>query len=69
MNLEKVQTLAEQAGDSWDDALLFDKEFLLKFANLVAANEREACAQIADRWPDYDVEGLAVAIRARGVDR
>lgn len=69
MNLEKVQTFAEQAGDSWDDALLSDKEFLLKFANLVAANEREACAQIADRWSDYDVEGLAVAIRARGVDR
>ena len=28
--------------------------------------EREACAKIADRWPDYDVEGLAQAIRARG---
>ena len=69
MNLEKVQTLAEQAGYSRDDALLSDKEFLLKFADLVAANEREACAQIADRWPDYDVEGLAAVIRARGVNR
>jgi ribosomal 50S subunit-associated protein YjgA (DUF615 family) len=28
--------------------------------------EREACAKVADRWPDYDVQGLAEAIRARG---
>jgi hypothetical protein len=28
--------------------------------------EREACAKIADGWPDYDVQGLAEAIRARG---
>lgn len=28
--------------------------------------EREACAKVCDRWPDYDVEGLAAAIRARG---
>jgi len=31
-----------------------------------AAAEREACAKVADRWPDYDVQGLAEAIRARG---
>ena len=28
--------------------------------------EREACAQVADGWPDSDVQGLAEAIRARG---
>ncbi len=28
--------------------------------------EREACARVADGWPDYDVQGLAEAIRARG---
>lgn len=32
----------------------------------VAEREREACAKVADGWPDYDVEGLAEAIRARG---
>jgi|GEM_PF-6047242 len=37
--------------------------------NKAIETEREECAQIADRWTDYDVEGLAVAIRARGVDR
>ena len=30
--------------------------------------EREACAKIADRWPDYDVEGLAQAIRAGAIN-
>jgi hypothetical protein len=37
-----------------------------RFAKLVAAAEREACAKVADGWPDYDVQGLAEAIRARG---
>jgi hypothetical protein len=48
-------------------------ENLERFANLVAAAEREACAKVCD---DYDVaedvnscdtaEGIALAIRARG---
>ena len=37
-----------------------------KFAELVRADEREACAKVCDGWPDYDVQGLAEAIRARG---
>ena len=40
-------------------------ESLELFTNLAAAAEREACAKIADGWPDYDVQGLAEAIRAR----
>ena len=28
--------------------------------------ELEACAKVCDGWPDYDVQGLAEAIRARG---
>jgi hypothetical protein len=28
--------------------------------------EREACAKVADGWLNYDVQGLAEAIRARG---
>jgi hypothetical protein len=39
---------------------------LERFAKLVAEKEREACAKVADGWPDYDVQGLAEAIRARG---
>ena len=34
--------------------------------NKAIETEREACAKVCDRWPDYDVEGLAAAIRARG---
>jgi ribosomal 50S subunit-associated protein YjgA (DUF615 family) len=41
-------------------------EQLESFAKLVAEKEREACAKVADGWPDYDVQGLAEAIRARG---
>ena len=45
----------------------------IKDLKLVAINtriavekEREACAKVCDGWPDYDVQGLAEAIRARG---
>jgi len=40
--------------------------YLGAFATFIAAAEREACAKVADGWPDYDVQGLADAIRARG---
>ena len=30
------------------------------------ADEREACAKLADDWPDYNTQGLAEAIRGRG---
>jgi len=78
MNIEKVQSLAEQAGDSWNDTLVSDKEFLARFADLVAAAEREACAKIVEeycavmRLPlPYEVRSditklAAQAIRARG---
>ena len=37
------------------------------FANLVRADEREACAKVCDDWPDGrdDVYSIGVAIRAR----
>ena len=38
----------------------------MRFAKLVAAAEREECAKVCDGWPDYNVQGLAEAIRARG---
>ena len=39
---------------------------LVELVNRVVKAEREACAKVADGWPDYDVQGLADAIRARG---
>jgi hypothetical protein len=41
-------------------------QHLMTLVERVVAEEREACAKIADGWPDYDVQGLAEAIRARG---
>ena len=70
MTREEIIEMARQAGfvdyeldDGTTDA--FDKRYEA-FAVLVASAEREACAKVADGWPDYDVQGLAEAIRARG---
>ena len=65
MTKEELIDMARQSG--WEYA--HDEsgfEPLWTFAKLVAEKEREACAKVADRWPDYDVQGLAEAIRARG---
>lgn len=45
---KKIKEFAELAGDDWDYTLESDKQFLQKFAALVAAHEREECAKIAD---------------------
>jgi hypothetical protein len=41
---------------------------LERFAALVAAHEREACAKVAEQWPyeDERMFSIAQAIRARG---
>ena len=43
---------------------------LERFAALVAAHEREACAKVCDEWYEkrglYGVDALARVIRARG---
>ena len=43
-------------------------EVFIKFANLVAAVEREACAKVCDELvlDQYSAKGCAAAIRARG---
>jgi hypothetical protein len=68
MTREEIIKMAREAGmpewlqEDWF-ADPFDS-FALKFANLVAAAEREACAQIAFNSTTY-IEA-AKAIRARG---
>ena len=64
MTREEIIDMARQAGFEEHQAK-FDTRFE-PFAVLVASAEREACAKVADGWPDYDVQGLAEAIRARG---
>jgi hypothetical protein len=62
MTREDIVRMAKEAGmESFDICVELDD-----FAKLVAELEREACAKIADGWPDYDVQGLAEAIRERG---
>jgi hypothetical protein len=40
--------------------------FNVRFAALVAAAEREACAKVCDGWTHADGDRYAAAIRARG---
>jgi hypothetical protein len=77
MNREDIIRMAVEAGardcanpDKWDIWEIRDTD-LERFANLVAAHEREACAKIADAWqtevlnPRYHCD-CATAIRRRG---
>ena len=51
------------------NGLKFDEDGLLRFAKLIAQHEREACAKLCAKWPDYTngiAPTLAERIRARG---
>jgi len=50
---ERIKELAEQAGDDWDHTLESDKEFLKKFAALVAAEERNRI-WTQSHWTEYE---------------
>jgi hypothetical protein len=71
---DRINAMAFEAGmyqteDASGEILwVCDQEELERFAALVAAAEREACAQIAEEWlgPTRDRElHIAAAIRAR----
>ena len=72
MNREDITRMAREAGctpfrspEYWDDVQVFaTPDVLERFAELVAAAEREACAVIAFNAKTY-IEA-AEAIRARG---
>ena len=76
MTRDDIIKMAREAGNGDEEWLIlvkhlfkhFPEEFE-RFAALVAAAEREACAQIAEEWlgPTKDRElHIAAAIRARG---
>ncbi len=48
MTRDDIIRMAREAGDDWDSTLPSDKEFLERFAALVAAAEREACAKVCE---------------------
>ncbi len=67
MTRDDVIKLAIEAGDDVEHTLPSDLDFLERFAALVAAAEREACAEIADEYEYQLVAGsCARDIRARG---
>ena len=67
-NAEQVAFMLHEAIDenreykSWHCST----QHLMTLVERVVAEEREARAKVADGWPDYDVQGLAQALRARG---
>ena len=65
MNRDDITRMAREAGFVGFDG---ENKCLRKFAALVAAAEREACARVCDDWLNVrdDVCLLADAIRARG---
>ena len=77
MTRDDVIKLAREAGDDVEHTLPSDLDFLERFAALVAAAEREACAQLVEKNADVcgpntmlcdAPRGNAAAIRARCCD-
>ena len=83
MTREEIIRMAREAGckpfrspEHWDDVQVFATPNVLeRFAALVAAAEREACAKVCDnritneagmQREDYENQQCAKAIRARG---
>ena len=67
---ERDKELAEQAG-FWQEhtnTWMCTGEAIKNFADLIRADEREACADIAENWNSNGSPrvGVAAAIRARG---
>ena len=60
---EFIKLVAEKEREAFTAHAITSAE---KAIDVAIKLEREACAKVADGWPDYDVQGLAEAIRARG---
>lgn len=70
MTRDEVIAMAEQAG-LWIPMADHDARVIMvveRFASMVAAAEREACAKVAEWSPSIlgDNQAIAAAIRARG---
>lgn len=69
MNRDDVIRMAREAGWTGPEENVTYVAMLERFANLVAAAEREACAKVAESYEprcDSCPSGVANAIRARG---
>ena len=71
MNNENIQRIAREAGIVWADHTIVgsDENLLIRFAALVAAADREACAKVCEEKQTYSmpipcpdgIEGCCVA--------
>jgi hypothetical protein len=77
MTKEEVIRMAREAGFEWSDQGLYTNERdgvcheeLERFAALVTAAEREACAKVVEQtpWSNWFQSDCAAAIRARGTE-
>ena len=79
MNQNEIMAMAREAGGyespQYPENVVMDEHDLARFAALVAAKEREACALVCDRMAQdaalsnrrrCDADALARSIRARG---
>ena len=57
-----------RAGDNWTEPARWGVTEIERFAGLVAAAEREACAKLLDDWKKHNwtFDDCAAVIRARG---
>ena len=71
MNREDIERMARMVFDVETDSrgretFSSDNYAIERFAALVAAAEREACADLCEQWNASHPHALAAAIRARG---
>ena len=74
MTVDDIVRMAREAADGSETEDVFAIPFLERFAAIVAAAEREACAKVCDEeameerddWAMRRIEACARVIRARG---
>jgi uncharacterized protein YfiM (DUF2279 family) len=71
MNRDDIIRMAREAGAMFDHMTWVERDLMPvfeRFATLVAAGEREACAKVLDDWKKHNwtFEDCAAVIRARG---
>ena len=67
MNREDIIRMAQEAGWTGPEENVTYVAMLERFANLVAAVEREACAKLCEESDRYRGEYFAELIRTRGL--
>jgi hypothetical protein len=67
---EDIIAMARRAGahDDENEVRFVELRYLERFAALVRADEREACAKVCETFYNHEAKDCAEAIRARGQD-